>query len=108
MRKLKNAQYIPTPWKIAKEGDDVFADGDITICTHDGQRSICDIIGTTVLDELNAAFVVHACNAYEELVVALKAAEEQLNVLSSAGDKTESTTRALSVIKSALSKVEGR
>lgn len=40
----------------------------------DGQRSICDIVGDTHIDGLNAAFIVRACNSHDELMVALRLA----------------------------------
>lgn len=56
--------HTPLPWKVAEPGDLVFVTGTDTICTQDGRRSICDIVGSTHVDAENAALIVAACNSY--------------------------------------------
>lgn len=56
--------HTPLPWVVAKPEHAVFMDDRITICTADGERSICDLIGYGPIDAASATFIVQACNAH--------------------------------------------
>lgn len=78
---MENVQHTPTPWEHLpdEEGSPIVGAGQ-RICDMDC-RSFSDdesFESQTAQMEADAAFIVRACNAHDELVAALKHAEKML------------------------------
>lgn len=77
-------KHTPTPWeaRLHNNGSHWFIDAD----SGEG-----DGTGITVVDELseaNAAYIVKACNGYEELLAAAKASRTEIEALVADGTLT--------------------
>jgi len=102
-------QHTPTPWKVLQAGDPsgvprVTSDkgGVAVICVNRymGEK------GPSAEESANAAFIVRACNAHDELVAALTLAKYVLATLSLDDDCTEGQPEALAAARAALAKVQ--
>ncbi len=63
------SKHTPTPWV-----NELSADGSIR--QEETGRSICEFPYDWPEDKFNAAFIVRACNAHDELVAALESIAE--------------------------------
>ena len=63
-------KHTATPWKINSGGQ---------VVTLDGAIVIANLYQTGGNAKANAEFIIQACNAHDELVGALKAAEQHLD-----------------------------
>lgn len=82
-------KHTPTPWKIdtALDGKPIIfadADGGHVVCQMAYERGENDY-GAFTNHEINAEFIVRACNSHDDLVAAL----EQINVLACYGSETD-------------------
>lgn len=105
------SKHTPTPWKVVSEKNEGTADPlDRTICILDKGGALIATMNENELDASgidNAAFIVSAVNAHEELLAALK-----LFDMGSApeGDKFQWTfpREKYLQIKQAIAKAEGK
>ena len=96
-------QHTPTPWQVELRN----AGAAIVAPAASGKMHeatvICSGLGG---NRANAAFIVRACNAHDELVAALTLAKYVLATLSLDDDCTEGQPEALAAARAALAKVQ--
>lgn len=78
----------PTPWYWEEDAKESFAGGKVifrTLCYRSEfgpvQVGFNGVVGAPGRTDANAAFVVRACNAHEEMVEALTLLKEAVNVM---------------------------
>lgn len=103
-----SARHTPTPWHIHRKAD--ASENDLPwIAGHMG-RPLAFITHETILREdleranANAAFIVRACNAHDELVAALKLVQQDVRGETQSCGVVPNTT--MHVIHRALAKAE--
>lgn len=72
---MNTATHTPTPWNVTRDENDARAlirDGNFMRVAECGRAFVPGIA------EANAAFIVRACNAHDELVATLKFAKESI------------------------------
>lgn len=74
-------QHTPTPWRVEEDKKNLIAATSPGFFLDPVAR--CNVSGVHEADKANAAFIVLACNAHEELLAALKKASYYLDGASS-------------------------
>lgn len=92
MKTETKVQHTPTPWSAELVKDQTYRIQDL---------KKCNVLGTG-LNQANAAFIVRAVNAHEELLGASKL------VLEIIANGCEVTPHIASVLDKAIAKAEGR
>jgi hypothetical protein len=72
---LNKSEHTPTPWHIEQARD-----GHFMIHETEGKSGVHEISLAHVKEERNAAFIVRAVNAHEELLATLRTAKGLMNV----------------------------
>lgn len=99
----KQTKHTPTPWKVVKHSNfNLFDSTDHhTFAIELGGGSKVALLGDN--QEANAAFIVKAVNAHEELLDTLYIVKCSLEAF----DQTDSMKRIINNIKQALARAEG-
>ena len=100
-----NTKHTPTPWKWI-EG----SDGEFSIEAENDAKTLA----MSIEKETDAAFIVLACNAHEELVELAKMVKETLGLIPAFGDDLgEQISKAelgvlVNLAKKAIAKAKGK
>lgn len=97
--KTQQAQHTPTPWSA--DLSTVHGPG---ICAEYQEREIV----CSVINRADAAFIVRAVNAHEELILKLKWAVMKLQELGCTNDYTLGMVRSIDACSQAIAKAEGK
>lgn len=104
---LSRRAHTPTPWMLGKEDSIQSANGDSVLEYYDYE-------GLGFIDSKDAAFIVRAVNAHNELVESLKLSWQQLDLAAEeladrgAQQEAENCTQRAMEARAALAKAEGR
>ena len=95
-------EHTPTPWKISTiTADEVSSEKGV----------VCECFGVTQEEEFaNAAFIVRACNAHDELVEACKISLARLLAIDEVLNNQNNGRRnhAIYLLSQAIAKAEGK
>lgn len=106
---MNTATHTPTPWIVfdaSARYPGIDGQNDTTVVVHGYDGEACGVRGSVHATALaNAAFIVRACNAHDELVAALKEARNQMLTNRECAGKRQSNER-VNMTSAALLQIE--